>query len=91
MYSPLTGRVGNGSVLVKLECILRSDTPLKFSTREIRLTIDSPSAKIGRASKSNLKNLQATFNNAFFDCAVMSREHARIYLADGLDVSPKCP
>lgn len=33
---------------------------------------------VGRASKSEAKNLQAAQNNALFDCPVVSREHAEL-------------
>jgi len=45
--------------------------------REFVLALNSV-VNIGRASKDSKKNLMADADNALFDCAVMSRSHARL-------------
>lgn len=76
------------SVKVILECIGAPETVsgLKYPTRQLKLTTGEPHITIGRASKNTSKNIQPNSNNAFFDCAVMSRNHAEIYLKDSIKV-----
>ncbi|KAI7300987.1 hypothetical protein KC315_g16906, partial [Hortaea werneckii] len=67
--------------------------PSSSATRHVRVTVTlTPSAHpsdlrhlsladriiIGRASRSEIKNLQASPTNALFDCPVVSRAHAVI-------------
>lgn len=50
---------------------------LIFPDRRLFLTKEKPSMDIGRTSKRNA-SFEAAKNNAWFDSAVMSREHARL-------------
>ncbi|KAG9243351.1 hypothetical protein BJ878DRAFT_511234 [Calycina marina] len=54
--------------------------------RHITLNNDTPSIRIGRASKSPGKNLSAAVDNAWFDSPVMSRDHAKIAFNPGAQV-----
>lgn len=63
------------TVRVTLEC---SSRPYK---RILTITPGHPIA-IGRASKNSSKKIEPAETNAFFDCAVMSRSHAKLFLAN---------
>ncbi|KAK0278422.1 hypothetical protein LTR35_009161 [Friedmanniomyces endolithicus] len=47
--------------------------------RLLNLTNSEP-ITIGRASKSDIKNLQGAKHNALFDCPIISRQHAEVHL-----------
>lgn len=68
----------------------RPGVPMSYPVRQITLTRDKPSFIIGRASKNDQKKITARYDNAFYDCAVMSRNHAEIYL-DDIHVSRLAP
>ncbi|KAF7552623.1 hypothetical protein G7046_g7357 [Stylonectria norvegica] len=65
-------------VLITLSSL---DAPPTFSfpDRRFLLTKESPTMKIGRTSKRN-STLEAAKGNAWFDSAVMSRDHAQLRL-----------
>ena len=48
------------------------------SDRRFLTLVSGKPCLIGRASKSEVKNLQPTSTNALFDCPVVSREHAEL-------------
>lgn len=85
MFPLSSTTVPDDSVKVILECIGApgSVSGLKYPTRQLRLTTGERPITIGRASKNTSKNIQPNSKNAFFDCAVMSRNHAEMYLQDG--------
>ncbi|KAK1055706.1 hypothetical protein LTR74_015481 [Friedmanniomyces endolithicus] len=51
----------------------------KDDQRLLNLTNSEP-ITIGRASKSDIKNLQGAKHNALFDCPIISRQHAEVQL-----------
>ncbi|KAK1052079.1 hypothetical protein LTR74_016624 [Friedmanniomyces endolithicus] len=51
----------------------------KDDQRLLNLTHSEP-ITIGRASKSDIKNLQGAKHNALFDCPIISRQHAEVQL-----------
>ncbi|KAI9813649.1 MAG: hypothetical protein M1827_003720 [Pycnora praestabilis] len=62
-------------------------TPLErqaddFPFRKLTLTPESRTISVGRSSKSESKNLIAAQDNAWFNSAVMSREHASFVLSE---------
>lgn len=72
------------SIKIRLECV---SATLKHPVRHLTLHAGRP-ITIGRASKNTSKNLQPAPNNAFFDCPVMSRNHAELTYEHGDLVSP---
>lgn len=64
-------------VLVLLSALTNTDNT--FPERLLTLTKDNPAISIGRSSKRRLE-LEPSADNAFFDCPVMSREHAELHL-----------
>lgn len=56
--------------------------------RILRISRDTPVVPIGRASKSLNKGLKGAIDNAWFDSPVMSRNHAELYLEDGVSENP---
>lgn len=71
----------HNGLLVTLRMTERSSA-FGFPLRQFVLTPNS-AVDIGRASKDSKKNLMADVDNALFDCAVMSREHARLSITGG--------
>lgn len=69
LTDPLTG------IHVTLSALDSSDQ------RELEL-VTGDTLVLGRASKSDTKGLMAKANNAYFDCPVVSRQHAQIKLRD---------
>lgn len=55
-----------------------SESDLVVPVRQVILTRDSPSIRVGRASKQESKGFVAGPKNAWFDSPVMSREHAQL-------------
>lgn len=66
------------TVLVTLSSVNPPET-FPFPSRRIFLTKEKPFMEIGRTSKRN-SSLEAAKNNAWFDSAVMSRDHAQLRL-----------
>lgn len=66
------------TALVTLEAI-NPPPGLPHPRRCILLTKDNPTIRIGRTSKRNT-SFEATQNNAYFESAVISREHAQLEL-----------
>ncbi|CAJ2502482.1 Uu.00g098760.m01.CDS01 [Anthostomella pinea] len=64
-----------GAVIVTLS----SRIPSSVHSRRLVLTRDSPSVRIGRASKIATKGFVPAQDNAWFDSPVMSRNHAEIF------------
>ncbi|KAL9054146.1 MAG: hypothetical protein Q9162_004329 [Coniocarpon cinnabarinum] len=61
--------------------LIGARTSADFLTRELKLSDDSPTVLIGRSSK-NRADAVPKFNNALFDCPVISRRHAELKLAE---------
>lgn len=78
------------SIRVTLQCSTNSvsGAAIRHPTRQLKLPSNGSVIPIGRASKSSAKDLQPTPHNAFFDCAVMSRNHAELYLK-GVILNPQ--
>lgn len=71
----------NDEALVVLKITDKStntQTP-NLTERRVLLSSTKPSIKIGRTSRRKAE-LEATSNNFYFDCPVMSREHAVLFL-----------
>ncbi|KAI0836725.1 hypothetical protein F5Y06DRAFT_101694 [Hypoxylon sp. FL0890] len=51
-----------------------------FPKRQFILSYQTPSIRIGRASKATTKGFVASIDNAWFDSPVMSRQHAELVL-----------
>ncbi|KAL2023797.1 hypothetical protein VTK56DRAFT_1064 [Thermocarpiscus australiensis] len=67
-----------GYVEVALSADGSAAADLSFPERRIKLNRNKNSIVIGRASKLSSKGFVAALDNAWFDCAVMSRQHAEI-------------
>ncbi|KAI0472794.1 hypothetical protein GGR56DRAFT_583113 [Xylariaceae sp. FL0804] len=76
---PLT----DGPVRVLLSSLL----PTSLPTRNLVITSDKPSVKIGRSSKDTAKGFVAAADSAWFESPVMSRKHAELTI--DFNTSPK--
>ncbi|KAI0137783.1 hypothetical protein F4776DRAFT_621149 [Hypoxylon sp. NC0597] len=71
----------DGEVII-VTLILRPNGPhvSPFPKRQFLLSCQTPSIRIGRASKVPTKGFVASIDNAWFDSPVMSRQHAELVL-----------
>ncbi|WPH01440.1 Hypothetical protein R9X50_00428600 [Acrodontium crateriforme] len=62
--------------------LVLTDVNNPSDTRHINLSQQNPTVTIGRASKTQAKNLAPNPDNALFNCPVISRNHAELRLTD---------
>ncbi|KAI1418415.1 hypothetical protein F5Y13DRAFT_149122 [Hypoxylon sp. FL1857] len=72
----------NDGEVIMITLILRPNGPhvSPFPKRQFILSSQTPSIRIGRASKATTKGFVASIDNAWFDSPVMSRQHAELVL-----------
>ncbi|OTA82494.1 hypothetical protein M434DRAFT_37072 [Hypoxylon sp. CO27-5] len=81
MSTPDKSSRNDGEVII-VTLILRPNGPhvSPFPKRQFILSCQTPSVRIGRASKVPTKGFVASIDNAWFDSPVMSRQHAELVL-----------